>query len=41
VNPKSFAINCNGCGQRLLCRVDPEALVNIHVDEPELEEEDD
>jgi RecB family exonuclease len=41
VNPKSFAINCEGCGQRLLCRVDPEALVNIHIDEPELEEETD
>jgi RecB family exonuclease len=41
VNPKSFGINCNGCGQRLLCRVDPEALVNIQVDEPELEEETD
>jgi probable DNA repair protein len=41
VNPKSFAINCEGCGQRLLCRVDPEALINIHIDEPELEEETD
>ena len=41
VNPKSFETNCDGCGQRLICRVDPDALVNIHVDEPELEETDD
>ncbi|HTV10108.1 MAG TPA: PD-(D/E)XK nuclease family protein [Candidatus Aquilonibacter sp.] len=38
VNPKSFAINCDGCGQRLLCRVDPEALVNIQIEDAELEE---
>jgi probable DNA repair protein len=41
VDPKSFALNCDGCGQRTLCRVDPEALVNIHADEPELEERTD
>lgn len=41
VDPKSFAINCDGCGQRLICRVDPDALVDIHVDEPDLDEETD
>lgn len=41
VNPKSFAMNCDGCGQRLLCRVDPTTLININVDEKHLEEETD
>jgi probable DNA repair protein len=41
VNPKSFAINCDGCGQRLLCRVNPHALINILADEPDAEEETD
>jgi probable DNA repair protein len=38
VNPKDFTLNCKNCGQRTLCRVDPEALVNIHADEAESEE---
>lgn len=41
VNPKSFEINCGSCGQRLICRVDPDALVNIQGDELEPEEETD
>ena len=39
VDPKSFAVNCAGCRQRLLCRVDPLALEN-GSDEDEEEELD-
>lgn len=39
VNPKSFALNCTNCAQRLLCRVDPAALA-LNVPE-EAEEETD
>jgi ATP-dependent helicase/nuclease subunit B len=36
VHPKSFAINCVRCAQRLLCRLDPASL----LDEVDEEEED-
>lgn len=39
VSPKSYELNCATCGQRVLCRVDPAALINIEIDEPELEEQ--
>lgn len=39
VNPKDFTLNCKNCGQRTLCRVDPEVLVKIHEDDPEAAEE--
>jgi RecB family exonuclease len=38
VDPKSFAVNCKKCQQRLLCRVDPAALGDT-VDEDDTEEE--
>lgn len=38
VNPKSFARNCDGCRQRLVCRVDPAALASA-VEEDDSEEE--
>jgi RecB family exonuclease len=38
VDPKSFAVNCRKCQQRLLCRVDPAALGDA-VDEDDTEEE--
>jgi probable DNA repair protein len=37
VKPKSYAVNCARCGQRLLCRLDPAALLAA---EDEGEEED-
>jgi ATP-dependent helicase/nuclease subunit B len=36
VNPKSFAVNCKRCMQRLLCRVHPESF--LAEDEPDSEE---
>jgi len=41
VDPKNFAVNCNGCPQRLLCRIDPAAFAVPAVDDPEGEEEPD
>jgi probable DNA repair protein len=38
VDPKSFTFNCEGCRQRLLCRVDPVALASA-IEESESEEE--
>lgn len=38
VDPKSYTVNCAGCRQRLLCRVDPVALASA-PDESESEEE--
>ncbi|HZQ43250.1 MAG TPA: PD-(D/E)XK nuclease family protein, partial [Acidobacteriaceae bacterium] len=38
VDPKSFRVNCEGCRQRLLCRVDPAALASA-VEEGDSEEE--
>lgn len=38
VDPKSFKVNCEGCRQRLLCRVDPAALASS-IDESENDEE--
>ena len=38
VNPKSFAVNCDGCRQRLVCRVDPASLASA-VEEDDSEEE--
>ena len=38
VDPKSFAINCTGCAQRLLCRIDPSSLresADDAIEEPE------
>lgn len=37
VDPKSFTVNCAGCAQRLLCRVDPTMLVSGAGDEEEEE----
>lgn len=37
VDPKSFAVNCDGCRQRLLCRVDPLALGSAADDDTEEE----
>jgi RecB family exonuclease len=39
VDPKSVAVNCNGCVQRLLCRIDPAAFVGSAANEAESEEE--
>jgi hypothetical protein len=41
VNPKSIALNCNGCPQRLLCRIDPAAFTDSAGDDAESEEESD
>ncbi len=38
VDPKSVRVNCEGCRQRLLCRVDPAALASA-VEEGDSEEE--
>lgn len=40
VSPKSFALNCTSCAQRLLCRVDPAALAMNALDEAEQAGED-
>jgi probable DNA repair protein len=39
VKPKSFALNCATCAQRLLCRVDPAALAMNVADEAQEAEE--
>ena len=39
VNPKSIAVNCKGCSQRLLCRIDPASFISSAADEGEGEEE--
>jgi ATP-dependent helicase/nuclease subunit B len=33
VRPKSYAINCKHCAQRLLCRLDPATLAPVSADE--------
>jgi ATP-dependent helicase/nuclease subunit B len=33
VSPKSFAVNCQVCAQRLLCRLDPASLLDILPDD--------
>ncbi len=40
VDPKSFTVNCDGCRQRLLCRVNAAALASA-VDESNSEEDSD
>lgn len=40
VDPKSVAVNCDGCAQRLLCRIEPAAFA-AGFDETEGEEETD
>ena len=39
VDPKSVAVNCNGCHQRLLCRMDPTTFTDSTTDDAEGEEE--
>jgi hypothetical protein len=39
VDPKNIAVNCDGCPQRLLCRIDPTTFTNSTVDDGEGEEE--
>ena len=39
VNPKSVTVNCDGCRQRLLCRIDPTTFAGSPADDPEGEEE--
>ena len=39
VDPKSVAVNCNGCPQRLLCRIDPTTFAGPSGDDAEGEEE--
>jgi probable DNA repair protein len=39
VNPKSIVVNCKGCPQRLLCRIDPTTFTGPTADEAEPEEE--
>ncbi len=39
VNPKNIAVNCKGCSQRLLCRIDPTSFTSSAADEAESEEE--
>jgi probable DNA repair protein len=34
VRPKSYAVNCAHCSQRLLCRLDPATLLEIAQDDP-------
>lgn len=41
VNPKSVAVNCEGCSQRLLCRIDPTTFIAAAPDDAEGEEETD
>jgi len=41
VDPKSVAVNCNGCPQRLLCRIDPTTFMGSAIDDAEGEEETD
>lgn len=41
VDPKNIAVTCNGCPQRLLCRIDPATFDNSTVDDAEGEEETD
>ena len=40
-DPKSVAVNCSGCPQRLLCRIDPTTFVGSAGDDGEDEEETD
>ncbi|HEX4156779.1 MAG TPA: PD-(D/E)XK nuclease family protein [Acidobacteriaceae bacterium] len=35
VSPKSYAVNCRRCGQRLLCRLDPSSLLTTDEDDPD------
>jgi probable DNA repair protein len=39
VDPKSIAVNCDGCPQRLLCRIDPTTFANSTAEDAEDEEE--
>ena len=39
VDPKSVAVNCNGCPQRLLCRIDPTTFIDSSADDAEDEEQ--
>ena len=39
VDPKSVAVNCNGCPQRLLCRIDPTTFAGSIVEDAQDEEE--
>jgi probable DNA repair protein len=39
VDPKSFAVNCNGCPQRLLCRIDPTSFASSVADDGEGEDD--
>ncbi len=39
VDPKNIAVNCDGCPQRLLCRIDPATFVGSAADDSESEEE--
>ena len=41
VDPKNVVLNCTGCPQRLLCRIDPAAFEESVIDEAESEEETD
>jgi RecB family exonuclease len=41
VNPKSIAVNCDGCPQRLLCRIDPTTFAGRATDDAEDQEESD
>jgi probable DNA repair protein len=41
VSPKSYAVNCKHCGQRLLCRLDPSSLRNTGEEEEENEAQED
>ena len=41
VNPKSITVNCDGCPQRLLCRIDPTTFASSATDDAEGEEETD
>jgi probable DNA repair protein len=39
VDPKNIAVNCDGCPQRLLCRIDPTTFSGPAADDAEGEEE--
>lgn len=41
VNPKNIAVNCNGCPQRLLCRIDPTTFMESAAEDDGAEEETD
>jgi RecB family exonuclease len=41
VNPKSITVNCNGCPQRMLCRIDPATFASSATDGEEGDEETD